>query len=359
MKHDSILFRYQLPERNNSDRLINYPTYTQRTFVGPDIPGFLLQPFRKPKRIRTAFSPSQLLKLEHAFEKNHYVVGAERKQLAQSLSLTETQFARAPPHQLSISHVRDYYHNKARFPPCNAQREQMRFAVPTLSFDSSRHLLFSTVLHLFAMNTLIRYITKKIRDVFTLSEINMRTCVAPFSFTLLIARLIKWDGPVSRVGSRPPIRRKGHYTEEEEEEEEEEQKEEKVFKLNNIAMDFLYVAFPVLLIVLSRRFISHCFISNLPLGGHTELTFLLLLYNGLSLSPVPVKVWFQNRRTKHKRMQQEEEAKTSQGGKSGTPNSNNAHHINKWKEETGEDQYGEYIDMDMEDDCISDVESES
>ncbi|XP_075210272.1 homeobox protein EMX2-like [Lycorma delicatula] len=59
--------------------------------IGPDIPGFLLQPFRKPKRIRTAFSPSQLLKLEHAFEKNHYVVGAERKQLAQSLSLTETQ----------------------------------------------------------------------------------------------------------------------------------------------------------------------------------------------------------------------------------------------------------------------------
>lgn len=60
-------------------------------FLGPDLPGFLLQPFRKPKRIRTAFSPSQLLKLEHAFERNHYVVGAERKQLANSLSLTETQ----------------------------------------------------------------------------------------------------------------------------------------------------------------------------------------------------------------------------------------------------------------------------
>ncbi|EEC17392.1 emx homeobox protein, putative [Ixodes scapularis] len=58
---------------------------------GPEPAGFLLHPFRKPKRIRTAFSPSQLLKLEHAFEKNHYVVGAERKQLAQSLSLTETQ----------------------------------------------------------------------------------------------------------------------------------------------------------------------------------------------------------------------------------------------------------------------------
>jgi hypothetical protein len=32
-----------------------------------------------------------LLKLEQAFEKNHYVVGAERKQLAQTLSLSETQ----------------------------------------------------------------------------------------------------------------------------------------------------------------------------------------------------------------------------------------------------------------------------
>ena len=60
--------------------------------LGPaDLAGFLLSPFRKPKRVRTAFSPSQLLKLEHAFEKNHYVVGAERKQLAQSLNLTETQ----------------------------------------------------------------------------------------------------------------------------------------------------------------------------------------------------------------------------------------------------------------------------
>ncbi|ESO85042.1 hypothetical protein LOTGIDRAFT_80119, partial [Lottia gigantea] len=43
------------------------------------------------KRIRTAFSPSQLLKLEDAFEKNHYVVGQERKDLAGKLSLTETQ----------------------------------------------------------------------------------------------------------------------------------------------------------------------------------------------------------------------------------------------------------------------------
>ena len=59
-------------------------------FSGPHLPEFLL-PFRKPKRIRTAFSPSQLLKLEQAFEKNQYVVGAERKELAKHLNLSETQ----------------------------------------------------------------------------------------------------------------------------------------------------------------------------------------------------------------------------------------------------------------------------
>ena len=57
----------------------------------PDPNGFFFHPYRKPKRIRTAFSPSQLLKLEHAFEKNHYVVGQERKDLASKLNLTETQ----------------------------------------------------------------------------------------------------------------------------------------------------------------------------------------------------------------------------------------------------------------------------
>ena len=76
---------------------------------GPDIPGFLLQPFRKPKRIRTAFSPSQLLKLEHAFEKNHYVVGAERKQLAQALSLTETQVTSSTYSQGSTLYARCLY----------------------------------------------------------------------------------------------------------------------------------------------------------------------------------------------------------------------------------------------------------
>ncbi|XP_052773628.1 homeobox protein EMX1-like [Mya arenaria] len=58
---------------------------------GPPEGGLFFHPYRKPKRIRTAFSPSQLLKLEHAFEKNHYVVGQERKELASKLNLTETQ----------------------------------------------------------------------------------------------------------------------------------------------------------------------------------------------------------------------------------------------------------------------------
>ena len=47
--------------------------------------------YRKPKRIRTAFSPTQLVRLEDAFDSNQYVVGQERKDLAASLSLTETQ----------------------------------------------------------------------------------------------------------------------------------------------------------------------------------------------------------------------------------------------------------------------------
>ncbi|KAG8435831.1 hypothetical protein GDO86_013685 [Hymenochirus boettgeri] len=75
--------------------LIHRYRYLGHRFQGndPSADSFLLHNAlaRKPKRIRTAFSPSQLLRLEHAFEKNHYVVGAERKQLAHSLSLTETQ----------------------------------------------------------------------------------------------------------------------------------------------------------------------------------------------------------------------------------------------------------------------------
>uniref|UniRef100_A0A672FMD0 Homeobox protein EMX1-like n=1 Tax=Salarias fasciatus TaxID=181472 RepID=A0A672FMD0_SALFA len=83
------------------DPLGFYPWVLRNRFFGHRFQGesggasprlLLHGPFaRKPKRIRTAFSPSQLLRLERAFEKNHYVVGAERKQLATSLSLSETQ----------------------------------------------------------------------------------------------------------------------------------------------------------------------------------------------------------------------------------------------------------------------------
>lgn len=75
---------------------------------------FLLHPFRKPKRVRTAFSPTQLLKLEHAFENNQYVVGAERKQLAQQLSLTETQVSLIRAHTMwwwiNLAILRDVVH---------------------------------------------------------------------------------------------------------------------------------------------------------------------------------------------------------------------------------------------------------
>lgn len=82
----------------NRDPMSLYPWLMTRNnnsifglpFGHPDA-GFYFHPYRKPKRIRTAFSPSQLLKLEHAFEKNHYVVGQERKDLASKLGLTETQ----------------------------------------------------------------------------------------------------------------------------------------------------------------------------------------------------------------------------------------------------------------------------
>ncbi|XP_045569078.1 homeobox protein EMX1 [Salmo salar] len=82
------------------DPLNFYPWDLRNRFFGYRFQGndvsqesqLLHRPFaRKPKRIRTAFSPSQLLRLERAFENNHYIVGAERKQLANSLNLSETQ----------------------------------------------------------------------------------------------------------------------------------------------------------------------------------------------------------------------------------------------------------------------------
>ncbi|XP_031631355.1 homeotic protein empty spiracles-like [Contarinia nasturtii] len=65
--------------------------HMQRFPYGYGSGDFLLHPYRKPKRIRTAFAPLQLLELENAFEGNQYVVGSERKALAKTLNLTETQ----------------------------------------------------------------------------------------------------------------------------------------------------------------------------------------------------------------------------------------------------------------------------
>ena len=92
ISHDQLIGHDQFvlsgpPSLPTTNRNIHTPLFS---FAGPQFPEFLL-PFRKPKRIRTAFSPSQLLKLEHAFEKNQYVVGQERKELAKSLNLSETQ----------------------------------------------------------------------------------------------------------------------------------------------------------------------------------------------------------------------------------------------------------------------------
>ncbi|CAF2408536.1 unnamed protein product [Rotaria sp. Silwood2] len=80
------IVQYQLQYLRNGGRLFD------GRFTSPEAAAALiLHSFRKPKRVRTAFTPAQLLKLENAFEKNHYVVGQERKELARHLNLTETQ----------------------------------------------------------------------------------------------------------------------------------------------------------------------------------------------------------------------------------------------------------------------------
>ncbi|CAF0831440.1 unnamed protein product [Adineta steineri] len=86
------IVQYQLQCLRHSGRLFD------GRFTSPEAAAALiLHSFRKPKRVRTAFTPAQLLKLENAFEKNHYVVGQERKELARHLNLTETQVS---SHQL-------------------------------------------------------------------------------------------------------------------------------------------------------------------------------------------------------------------------------------------------------------------
>ena len=87
-----LLYPPHYTPTNTNKRFTNKPwTSVYVVSCVPGVDAAYLFPFRKPKRIRTAFSPSQLLQLEHAFEKNHYVVGQERKELAANLNLTETQ----------------------------------------------------------------------------------------------------------------------------------------------------------------------------------------------------------------------------------------------------------------------------
>lgn len=45
----------------------------------------------RPKRARTTFSPEQLYHLEREFQRNQYMIGKDRSQLAQELGLSETQ----------------------------------------------------------------------------------------------------------------------------------------------------------------------------------------------------------------------------------------------------------------------------
>ena len=75
------------------------------------------------KRVRTAFTPVQLLVLETAFEKNHYVVGYERRQLAAYLKLSETQI------KVWFQNRRTKW-KKSTGQPCGQMMWKYRSAVP-------------------------------------------------------------------------------------------------------------------------------------------------------------------------------------------------------------------------------------
>jgi homeobox protein EMX len=77
--------------------------YSERKLIdlfldpGAAAAAFFLHSYRKPKRNRTAFTPTQLLKLENEFEKSHYIVGQERKDLARNLNLPEAKVNKSIP----------------------------------------------------------------------------------------------------------------------------------------------------------------------------------------------------------------------------------------------------------------------
>lgn len=64
------------PQHN---RLHSYTSHTDRVTGG------------KVKRIRTAYTPSQLMRLETEFNQNNYLIGQERRRLASQLNLSEVQ----------------------------------------------------------------------------------------------------------------------------------------------------------------------------------------------------------------------------------------------------------------------------
>ena len=94
-----------------------------------------LYSLRKPKRVRTAFSPAQLLHLERAFEQNRYVVGQERRQLAASLNLSETQVV-----QLTASLLRIRV-------PCTVKSACLCVAVCSLLISAELRSALNVALH--------------------------------------------------------------------------------------------------------------------------------------------------------------------------------------------------------------------
>ena len=75
------------PVKLNGNNLIQ----TDQCSSSSTSPFSSVTPSQKKKRNRTAFAPSQLLRLEEEFEKCHYLIGHERHRLCTELNLTETQ----------------------------------------------------------------------------------------------------------------------------------------------------------------------------------------------------------------------------------------------------------------------------